>query len=88
MDLADIAVVYYSKHALELKRLPYFDHLKVLEAFGRDDIHVFNETESMTKFLLNQSAPETSFLMMSSGDYDGLKLNDLTELIFSKSVSI
>ena len=83
MDQADISIVYYSKHALELKRLPYFDRTKVLEAFGRGDIHVFNETESMVQFLLNQSASDTNFLMMSSGDFDGLNLSNLADSILS-----
>lgn len=87
MDLADTAIVYYSKHALELKRLPFFDQGEVFESFGRKDIHVFNDTSSMTKFLLDKAASNTNFLMMSSGDYDGLDLNNLADLIFKHSTS-
>ncbi len=81
MDLADVAVVYYSKHALELKRLPYFDQKEVTNSFGREDIKVFNDKNEMTQFLLGYAKPETNFLMMSSGDYDGMKLDELSRSI-------
>ncbi len=84
MDLADIAVVYYSKHALELKRLQYFDTETVLEAFGRKDINVFNDSGKMVEFLLQQSVSDTNYLLMSSGDFDGVNLNNLTNLILRK----
>lgn len=81
MDNADIAIVYYNRHALELKKLPFFDKKIVIESFLRDDIKVFNETEEMTSYLKKTVTGNTNLLMMSSGDFDGLNLKAFAEEI-------
>jgi UDP-N-acetylmuramate: L-alanyl-gamma-D-glutamyl-meso-diaminopimelate ligase len=77
MDLADTAIVFYSRHALELKRLPLFSSEDVSKAFKRDDIQVFNDSQKLHKFIKNQFKRNTNLLMMSSGNFDGLDLTGL-----------
>jgi UDP-N-acetylmuramate: L-alanyl-gamma-D-glutamyl-meso-diaminopimelate ligase len=72
LDLADKAVVFYSKHALELKRLPPLSAEKVKAGFGREDLLVLNEKEELVKWLMKQSYENVNLLLMSSGNYDGL----------------
>jgi UDP-N-acetylmuramate: L-alanyl-gamma-D-glutamyl-meso-diaminopimelate ligase len=72
LDLADKAVVFYSKHALELKRLPPLSAEKVKAGFGREDLLVLNEKEELVKWLMEQSYENVNLLLMSSGNYDGL----------------
>lgn len=79
MDNSDLAVIYYNKHALELKKLPFFDKSLVIEAFGRSDIHVFNNIDELTEFIRKNMGPDTNLLMMSSGDYEGLDLRKFAE---------
>ncbi|MBK6963737.1 MAG: peptidoglycan synthetase [Bacteroidales bacterium] len=81
MDNADIAVIFYSRHALELKRLPFFSTEDVGKAFGRNDIVVFNESEKLSDFLKSYIWSETNLLMMSSGNFEGLDLKKLSEAI-------
>ncbi|UPT65659.1 MAG: Mur ligase family protein [Sphingobacteriales bacterium JAD_PAG50586_3] len=74
MDAADIAIVYFSNHALELKRLEQLSLDDVKEAFTRPDLEVYNNaTELYTRL---QSIPKTDvcLLLMSSGNFDGLDL--------------
>lgn len=85
MDKADIAIVYYNRHALELKKLPFFDKKIVVESFLRDDIKVFNETKEMTSYLKETVADNSNLLMMSSGDFDGLNLKTFAEEIANRS---
>lgn len=74
LDLADRAVVFYSRHALELKRLPLLPEQKVKEGFGKPGLLVFQEREELEKWLMEQSYKNVNLLLMSSGNYDGLDL--------------
>ncbi|MFH1119719.1 MAG: Mur ligase domain-containing protein [Bacteroidota bacterium] len=79
MNKADLAVVFYSRHALELKRLPFFSTQDVGNAFGRYDIKVFNENSKLTEFLRSIKWENANLLMMSSGNFEGIDLNQLSE---------
>ncbi|MDY0344158.1 MAG: Mur ligase family protein [Lentimicrobium sp.] len=81
MDDADVGIVFYSRHALELKRLEYFDSNDVVNAFERNDIQVYNETNELQEFLLNTDWHNHNLLLMSSGNFFGLDLNTLSAQI-------
>jgi UDP-N-acetylmuramate: L-alanyl-gamma-D-glutamyl-meso-diaminopimelate ligase len=83
MDLANTAVIYYSNHALELKRLSLLSIDDVSKAFGKNDLLVFNDIELFEKFLLSQTWNNTNLLMMSSGNFESLDLKQLSESILS-----
>lgn len=75
LDPADEAAVFYSTHALELKRLPMLDPLAVAQAFGRTDLKVFTEAADLDNWLKNRNYTDTNLLLMSSGTFDGLNLS-------------
>lgn len=81
LDTADIAVVFYSKHALEIKRMPDLAPELIAARFGRDDLHVFHNREKLEAFLTAQSYQDTNLLLMSSGTYDGLDFSKLKALL-------
>lgn len=81
MDLADEGVVFFSKHALELKRLPDLSPEVIAQGFGRNDLHIFHERSQLEAFLDAQTYQQTNLLMMSSGNYDGLDVNSLKKYI-------
>jgi UDP-N-acetylmuramate: L-alanyl-gamma-D-glutamyl-meso-diaminopimelate ligase len=84
MDKADDALVFYSSHALELKRLPPLDAEQVKEGFKRSDLEVMTSRDALKQWLLSRRQPGTCFLLMSSGNYDGLDMQSLsTELVES-----
>lgn len=74
MDLADTAVIFFSHHALQLKRLPVFSSEEVGKAFNRPDIVVFTDKNKMVDFIKEGTMKNTNLLMMSSGNFDGLDL--------------
>ena len=74
MDAADEAVVFYSSHALELKRMPELPKEKVKEGFAKDNLAVINKKEELEQFLQNQNYSNANLLLMSSGNYDGLDI--------------
>lgn len=77
MENADLAVVFFSRHALDLKRLPVFSSNDVSKAFVRDDIQVFTEKEELLNFLAKQHWENMNLLLMSSGNFDGMNLPEL-----------
>ncbi|NCI50373.1 peptidoglycan synthetase [Sediminibacterium roseum] len=74
MDKADVAIVFYSRHALELKRMPFLPAEKVYEGFGKEGLLVMNDKEDLWKWLKAQSYANTNLVLMSSGNYDGLDM--------------
>lgn len=82
MDKADAAAVFYSGHALELKRMPPLPREKVVEGFGKKDLAVLNQKEELVQWLQSQSYQNANLLLMSSGNYDGIDM-----LTFAKKVT-
>ncbi|MBV7532214.1 UDP-N-acetylmuramate--L-alanine ligase [Chitinophaga sp. sic0106] len=81
MAPADIAGVFYSKHALEIKRMPDLDPELVKSRFGRKDLHIFTDRPAFEAFLNAQQYNHTNLLLMSSGTYDGIDFNGLARLL-------
>ena len=77
MDNADYAIVYFNPHALKMKRLPMLDKNKVKKAFGRDNLLVFDDAGEMTAWLQRNTTSDDIFLMMSSGNFDGIEMKAL-----------
>lgn len=74
LDKSDIAVVFYSGHALELKRMPALAKEKVMEGFGKDGLIVIQNREELESWLKSQSYFHANLLLMSSGNYDGIDM--------------
>jgi UDP-N-acetylmuramate: L-alanyl-gamma-D-glutamyl-meso-diaminopimelate ligase len=72
MDQADMAAVFYSKHALELKRMPDLPKEAVKEGFGKKGLAVFNERSELQDWLYSNEYRNSVVVFMSSGNYDGL----------------
>lgn len=74
LENADEAIVFYSKHALELKRLPLLNPEKVKEGFGKTNLEVITSREELEKRLGNTPKTNANFLFMSSGNYEGMNI--------------
>ena len=72
MDLADQPIVYYSTHALALKRLPDLTHDEVREAFSDPRLKIFNDSGELQQYLQQMNLHQRNLLLMSSGNFDGL----------------
>jgi UDP-N-acetylmuramate: L-alanyl-gamma-D-glutamyl-meso-diaminopimelate ligase len=74
MDPADEAVVFYSAHALELKRMPQLDPSHVKAGFATPGLEVISSAQELSRWLRSQSYENANLLLMSSGNYDGLDI--------------
>ena len=77
MDKADVSMVYYNKHAIELKRLPDLNKQDVYEAFNKQDLKVYTDVKDMLTDLHKIEMKDVCILMMSSGNFDGIDLNNI-----------
>ena len=80
MDEADVRYVYFSQHALQLKKLPPLDPEEVRRAFG-GDVEVFTDSAAMVAKVKAMEWKNANLLMMSSGNFDGIDFNQLAEEI-------
>ncbi len=81
MQDADEAAVFYSKHALELKRLPLLPKDAVQHGFNKKDLFVFNEKKDLEQWLQNTTFDNSVLLLMSSGNYDGMDIEALSKRV-------
>lgn len=81
LNAADIAVVFYSPHAVELKKLKPISENQIAEAFQRDDLVIYTDPAAFKEFLFSQNIDNTSLLLMSSGDYGGLDFEEVKRLV-------
>lgn len=81
LDAADKAVVFYSPHAVQVKKLHPISEKQIAESFEREDLLIFTDPVGFKDFLFGQNFEDTSLLLMSSGDYGGLDFNELKKYI-------
>ena len=77
-DAAD-AFVYFNPHAIELKKLTHISREEVGNAFGGENIKVYDNCEEMFSFIKSKKYQHPVYLLMSSGDFDGFDFNRLLE---------
>ncbi|MCK0130571.1 Mur ligase family protein [Flavobacteriaceae bacterium F08102] len=79
LDAADQAVVFYSPHAVEIKKLAAVTADQISEAFDRDDLIIYTDPKDFRDYLGQQDFKDTALVLMSSGDYGGLDLKEFSE---------
>lgn len=77
LKFADKAVVFYSPHAVEIKKLAPVNKQQILDAFNREDLIVYTDPKDFKNFIFNENLNNTSVLLMSSGNYGGLDFKEL-----------
>ena len=84
LNAADEAVVFYSRHALELKRLPELKKEVVAKGFATNGLEVSNDRSELEAWLQGRDYKNSIVLLMSSGNYDGLDIEGLAKRITHK----
>lgn len=74
LEKTDIAVVFYSKHALQIKGLPELPESYVVEGFDKNGLRVMTDKNALEAWLRTQDYSNTNLVLMSSGNYDGIDL--------------
>lgn len=85
MDEADVAMVYFNPRTIELKKLTPITAEQVKNNFGRDDLKVFTNSKDMVDELHQMDWYKKNLLLMSSGNFDGVDMNQLAEDLLLKT---
>jgi UDP-N-acetylmuramate: L-alanyl-gamma-D-glutamyl-meso-diaminopimelate ligase len=84
MTEADIPVVFYDKETFEQKKMPALEQSFVKNAFNDKRLNIFTDRNSLEAFLLKQEWKNTNLLLMTSGNYAGMNIDELAKKILSK----
>ncbi len=79
LDAADAACVFYSRHALEIKKMPMLDAEVVRAGFERSDLAVITNKDDLQQWLLQHPLSNACLLLMSSGSFDSVDLKGLLQ---------
>jgi UDP-N-acetylmuramate: L-alanyl-gamma-D-glutamyl-meso-diaminopimelate ligase len=81
MNDADEAAVFYSQHALELKRMPPLDASIVQAGFEKKGLQIFTNKAALEEWLEKLDYKNSVVLLMSSGNYEGLNVQEFAQKI-------
>lgn len=81
LDKADVAVVFYSPHAVQIKRLKEVSSEQIAKAFKRDNLVIYTDPTSFKDYLFSQNLKDKVLLLMSSGNYGGLDFEEVKNLL-------
>lgn len=88
LDAADVAVVFYSPHAVEIKKLEAITKEQIATAFKRDDLIIYTNPDDFKRFLFSQDFNNIALLLMSSGNYGGLDFGEVKELMSCPEIGL
>ena len=77
LDNCDKAIVFYDPHAVAIKKLEMMSDERIVEGFARNDIKVVHSKDELLSVLENLPKDNVVGGFMSSGDFNGLKAEDL-----------
>ena len=83
-DDAAKGCVYYNPHTVEMKKLEEIDPQDIRKAFGKEDLKVFTDSDEMIRWLTEQESDRKVFLMMSSGNFNGIDFKELAGQLGNK----
>jgi len=78
LDGADEAIVFIDKKTFEQKKMEPYDASVVKAAFAQDDLLFFNDPAALQQHLENVEIVGKNVLLMSSGNFGGINLAELT----------
>jgi UDP-N-acetylmuramate: L-alanyl-gamma-D-glutamyl-meso-diaminopimelate ligase len=84
LDPADEAVVFYLPESVRIKKLKEVTPAQITQAFEREDLRVFTEAAAFREFIFQQDLENSALLLMSSGNYGGLDMEEVKGLANKK----
>jgi len=83
MAVADTAFVYFNPEVAQRKRGSELNPEVVKEAFGGENLTVFDDSEKMQNELRKINMDNTALLLMTSGNFSGVDLKKFAEELLS-----
>lgn len=77
MNEADAAIVFIDAKTFVQKKMEPYDESVVKSAFNRTDLLFFDNPQQLALYIEEQQLASKNLLMMSSGNFGGINLNEL-----------
>ena len=77
MNLADQAIVFFSQKAIKHKKLTPITEEQIKAAFNNNQLKIISNSKDLIKHLKSLSLENTNLLMMSSGNFDKINLDEI-----------
>lgn len=81
MDMPDEAIVYFNPATIAHKKLSPVTADQVKQAFNRNDLKVYTDSDKLMNELQQRQWNGEVLLLMSSGNFDGVNLNEFGKKI-------
>lgn len=81
LDDADVAVVFYLPESVKIKKLKEVTPAQISDAFGRNDLQIYTQATEFKNYIFSQDFDNSVLLLMSSGNYGGLDLDEVKKKI-------
>jgi len=78
MDRADVGIIFFDPEAVAHKKLPPITSEMIFNAFQRSDLEIYHHAKQLEERMLAMCNTDTVFAFMSSGNFGGLDLRQLT----------
>ena len=78
MNIVDKAIIYFNAATLKQKKLKDITKAEVQDAFNRDDLIVFTNSNKLEKYLETVKTKNQNILLMSSGNFNGINFKKIT----------
>jgi UDP-N-acetylmuramate: L-alanyl-gamma-D-glutamyl-meso-diaminopimelate ligase len=79
MNVADEAIVFFNKDVLIHKKMEDLSEDFISAAFKKEGLKVISNTEKLIQYLTGIKTENTVLLLMSSGNFGGIKLKELVQ---------
>jgi len=83
MDAADEAIVFIDHNSFKQKNIKPIDTLTIKKAFAREDTVYINDALLLERYVAKMDFRDKNLLFMSSGNFGGLNLVNLSEKFFN-----
>ena len=87
MDAADEAIVYFNPKTIAHKKLNPITPEQVKKAFKRKDLQVFTDALLLKEFFKSKHYSNHVLLIMTSGNFDGINLNEFAVELVKSSIT-
>ena len=77
----DVPVIYYNPENITKKNMEMITKEDLIKAFNNDSIHIFTDLSSLQQYLLSFSWENTNLLLMSSGNFGNMDIENFTKKI-------
>ena len=88
MDEATTAIVFIDNKTFEQKKMQPYPPEVVKKAFERDDLRVYNDAEVLRADLEKLDLQNSNLLLMSSGNFGGIDINQLAKNMLNRMQSV